>query len=222
MTWLLRSIDHNLSASAARKACSAGIIADPGSLAAPARFSTPSRTRSGTNKNSPPQLVANSVPGARVNVRTSATGSTVGAGPADRSSSRRRGSGAKPSARNTSRTAVGLKGILRSASTSAISYIEWFCLRSAMTRSCALDFCGCSRGPGVGGNEELRVRIAAKRVAEHAKGARAIAEVARHFMRRAALQEEGAQGLVHALARVGGFREEAAVFVSFLCWASAH
>src|SRR5450631_3924144 len=115
------AIDHNLSASAARKACSAGIIADPGSLAAPARLSTSRRTRSGTNKNSPPQLVINCVPGASVKVRTSATGSTVGAGPTGRSSSRRRGSGAKPSARNTSRTAVGLKGILRSLSTSAIS-----------------------------------------------------------------------------------------------------
>jgi len=92
----------------------------------------PNRIRSGMNKNSPPQLVVNCVPGARVNVRTSATGSTVGAGPADRSSSSRRGSGAKASARNTSRTAVGLKGILRSASTSAISYTEWFCLRPAL------------------------------------------------------------------------------------------
>ena len=82
MTWLFRSIDHNLSASAARRACSGGIIADPGSLVAPARSSTPRRTRSGTNKNSPPQLVVNCVPGVSVNVRASATGSTEGTGPA--------------------------------------------------------------------------------------------------------------------------------------------
>src|SRR5271169_4416345 len=33
MMWLLRSIDHSLSASAARSACAAGIMREPGSLA---------------------------------------------------------------------------------------------------------------------------------------------------------------------------------------------
>ena len=48
------------------------------------------------------------VAGASENARTSATASTVGRGRPGRSSSRRRGRGANPSALSTSRTAVGL------------------------------------------------------------------------------------------------------------------
>src|ERR1017187_6059693 len=47
-------------------------------------------------------------------------------------------------------------------------------------------------------------------MAEHAKRAGAVAEVARRQVRRAAFQEVGAQRLVHALARVGRLLEEAA------------
>ena len=75
------------------------------------------RARTGT---SPPQRVWNRR-GASENARTSATGSTVGRGRAGRSSSRRRGSGAKPSALSTSRTAVGLRASCRSLSVSLIS-----------------------------------------------------------------------------------------------------
>jgi hypothetical protein len=48
--------------------------------------------------------------GAREKARTSATASVVGPTTAGRSSSRRRDSGAKPSALSTSRTAVALSG----------------------------------------------------------------------------------------------------------------
>ena len=54
MTWLLCSIDHSLSASIERSACSAGIILEPGRPARLASDSTSSATKSGTNKNRPP------------------------------------------------------------------------------------------------------------------------------------------------------------------------
>ena len=60
MTWLLRSIAHNLSASEVRSAWADGIMREPGSLAACAQASLSSRTRSGMNRNSPPVLVVNS------------------------------------------------------------------------------------------------------------------------------------------------------------------
>src|SRR5271166_4904360 len=59
MTWLLRSIAQSLSASEARSACAAGIMREPGSLAPSASASPSRRTRSGTNRNSPPTLVVN-------------------------------------------------------------------------------------------------------------------------------------------------------------------
>ena len=59
-------------------------------------------------------------------------------------------------------------------------------------------------------HKELGLWIAPKLMAEHAEGAGAIAEVTGDFVGRAALDEEGAQGFVHALARVGWRGEEAA------------
>src|SRR6266446_6005173 len=53
MMWLLRSIAHSLSASEARSAWADGTMREPGSLAACASASLSSRTRSGTNRNSP-------------------------------------------------------------------------------------------------------------------------------------------------------------------------
>src|SRR6516164_6507239 len=58
MTWLLRSIDHSLSASEARRAWPAGIMPEPGSLAPSAKASPSRRTRSCTNR--PPTRVVNS------------------------------------------------------------------------------------------------------------------------------------------------------------------
>ena len=110
MTWLLRSIDHSLSASAARRACAAGIICDPGSLAFPASASQCRRTRSGSNRNRPPTLVVNSR-GLRMKSRTSATASFVGPTERGRSSSSRRGKRAKPSSISIARTAVAPRGI---------------------------------------------------------------------------------------------------------------
>ena len=63
MTWLLRSMDHSLSASAQRRACDAGIILEPGSLAREASSWICRRTRSGRNRNKPPQRVVNRVAG---------------------------------------------------------------------------------------------------------------------------------------------------------------
>src|SRR5215468_9585189 len=88
--WLLRSIDHSLSASEARSAWAAGIMLEPGNL--PARASAPSPsncTRSGTNRNSPPIRVVNSR-SVKVNSLTLAVASTVGPTRNGRSSSRRR------------------------------------------------------------------------------------------------------------------------------------
>src|ERR1019366_8560683 len=56
ITWLFRSMDQSLSAKQHRKACWAGIILEPGKPAAWASFSTSKRTRSATNRNSPPPV----------------------------------------------------------------------------------------------------------------------------------------------------------------------
>src|SRR2546422_313312 len=79
MTWLCRSMDQSLRARQLRNACSAGIILDPGIWLLWANWSNFRRTRSGTNKNRPPQRVVN-VRGARDRFRTSAMGSMVGRG----------------------------------------------------------------------------------------------------------------------------------------------
>src|ERR1700738_4433105 len=77
MTWLLRSMDHSLSASEVRSACPAGIMREPGSLAFRASASLSRRIRSGTNRNNPPTLVVNSrEPSTKL--RTSATASVLG------------------------------------------------------------------------------------------------------------------------------------------------
>ena len=149
MTWLRCSIDHSLSASIERSACSAGIILEPGRPARLASDSRLSATKPGTNKNSPPQTVSKRR-GTSDNWRTSATASTVGRGRSGRSSSRRRGNGANPSALSTSRTAVGLRPRLRDLSVSLISYTEWLRLRSSTIVLRAADFFGCVRGPNLG------------------------------------------------------------------------
>src|SRR6516165_5417783 len=100
MMWLLRSIDQSLSASDASSPCRVGIICEPGSLARWASTATLTRTRSGMNRNSPPTRVVNSRR-ASENSRTSATASMVGPTRAGRSSSRRRGRRANPSAAST-------------------------------------------------------------------------------------------------------------------------
>src|SRR5215471_17803038 len=63
MMWLLRSMDHSLSASEARSACVAGIMLEPGSLAPSASALALRRTRSGMNRNNPPTRVVNSCAG---------------------------------------------------------------------------------------------------------------------------------------------------------------
>src|SRR5450756_1756001 len=108
MRWLLCSMDQSLSARQARKAWAAGIIREPGKRAVSAQVATAKRARSGRKRNRPPQQVKK-WRGARENCRASATASRVGRGVWGRSSSRRRGNGAKPSARRTSLTAVELK-----------------------------------------------------------------------------------------------------------------
>jgi hypothetical protein len=120
MMWLLRSIAHSLSASEARSACAEGTMREPGSLAACASASLSSRTRSGTNRNSPPVLVVNSR-GLSTKSPTLATACALGPTRTGRSSSSRRGSGAKPSAASTSRTAVALNGVPCSLSVWLIS-----------------------------------------------------------------------------------------------------
>src|SRR2546422_2727834 len=69
MTWLCRSMDQSLRARQLRNACSAGIILDPGIWLLWANWSNFRRTRSGTNKNRPPQRVVN-VRGARPEFRS--------------------------------------------------------------------------------------------------------------------------------------------------------
>ena len=110
MMWLLRSMDQSLRASAARSAWAAGIMREPGSLAASASASVSIRTRSAINRNSPPTRVVNSRDES-VKSPTLATASALGPTRPGRSSSSRRGKGANPSAARTSRTAVALSGV---------------------------------------------------------------------------------------------------------------
>ena len=63
-----------------------------------------------------------------------------------------------------------------------------------------------------GGAEELRIVIAAELMAQHAKGAGAVAEGTSDVLRGSALKKIGPKGLVHALAGLGGLRKEAAAF----------
>ncbi len=71
---------------------------------------------------------------------------------------------------------------------------------------------GLLAGPGASGCEEFRQFPAAKGVAQHAECARRVAEALCRLCRRQFLHEEGAQGLVLALAGRRRFREEAATF----------
>ena len=98
----------------------AGIILEPGKRLTLASASRSKPASNGRNRNRPPQRVWK-LRGARENWRASATASTVGPTRTGRSSSRRRGSAAKPSALSTSRTAVGLSGSERSLSAWLIS-----------------------------------------------------------------------------------------------------
>ena len=117
---VLRSSDHSFKARHERSAWADGIIFAPVSRAVLASASRSRPAGSGRNRNKPPQRVWK-LRGASENCRTSATGSTVGAARSARSSSRRRGSAAKPSALSTSRTAVGLSASERSLSDALIS-----------------------------------------------------------------------------------------------------
>jgi hypothetical protein len=69
---------------------------------------------------------------------------------------------------------------------------------------------GCWRGPGLGGEEEGGVGVAAELVAEDAEGAGAVPEGAGHRVGGAPLDEVGAQRLVHPLLAVTGLQEAAA------------
>ena len=69
---------------------------------------------------------------------------------------------------------------------------------------------GLLAGPFASGCEEFRQLPAAKGVAQHAECARRIAETLRRFGRRQFLHEEGAQGLILALARCCWLLEKAA------------
>ena len=71
-----------------------------------------------------------------------------------------------------------------------------------------MDFCGWVRGPRSGRAEELRLGVATELVAQHAEGPRGIAERAGDLVGGAVFDEEGAQGLVLALAGMGGLGEE--------------
>ncbi len=68
---------------------------------------------------------------------------------------------------------------------------------------------GLGAGPRPRAGEELR-ELAAKGVAQHAEGSGRIAEAACDLGRGQLFEEEGAQGLVLALARGGWLQEEAA------------
>jgi hypothetical protein len=62
---------------------------------------------------------------------------------------------------------------------------------------------------GASGREQLRQQTMAEVVAQHAEGARRVAEAARHLGRRRRCQEVGPQGLILALARGRRLLEEA-------------
>ena len=115
---------------------------NPGNPAAWVNFCVCRRTKSATNKNSPPQRVVK-VRGATENSLTLATGSTVGRGCCGRSSSSRRGNGANPSVLRTSRNAGRAQWALAILQNLAdLINGWWFCLRNLMIRSRAADFLG--------------------------------------------------------------------------------
>ena len=70
---------------------------------------------------------------------------------------------------------------------------------------------GLGAGTGLEVAEEIGLR-AAEMVAEDAEGTGGIAESLRDELGRDALHEVGAEGLVLAVGRGGGFQEEAAFF----------
>ena len=93
MTWLLRSMDQSLSASAQRRACAAGIILEPGSLAAAASSCELQAHQVGQEQEEAAAAGGEPRAGCSENSRTSATASAVGPRCSGRSSSPRRGSG---------------------------------------------------------------------------------------------------------------------------------
>src|SRR5215471_14911049 len=181
ITWLLRSMDQSLSASEVRSACSAGIMREPGSFALFARPSRLKRIISGMNRNRPPSLVVNS-PVLRAKLRTSATASVVGVTPTGRSSSRRRGKGAKPSAARISRTARAKR---RSLFFERMAYVvdRVIALAQRDDNIVELGLLGLLLRSGPLHGEEIGQLTAAKIVAEHPERSRSIAKPPRNLWR---------------------------------------
>src|SRR5438445_4308466 len=200
MTWLLRSIAHNLSASEARSAWAAGIMREPGSLAPCASASLARRTRSGTNRNNPPVRVVNSR-GPSTKSPTLATARALGP--------IRTGALLVEPTRQGCKTVRGQNLAHRGGAQRGSLVLER--LADLVDRIVALTqrhdllmgaaLLGLVAPAWTRGGEELRRVAAAKRMAEHAEGARRVAEPTRDLGRGQPVHVEGAQGLVLALAR---------------------
>ena len=147
--------------------------------------------------------------GARSSWRTSATSATTGRGRSGRSSSRRRGSLAKPSSLRIAATAAGLSDSPSRAKARLMSWTERFCLRRATT-CCRSRFCLPGGRPWrAGGDEEIAVGLVAELVDEDAETSRRVAEASGRLGRWEAVDEEGPEGLVLSMGGVGGLQEAA-------------
>ena len=146
-------------------------------------------TKSGRNRNSPPNLVWRTR-GARSSWRTSATSPTTGRSWSGRSSSRRRGSLAKPSSLRIVATAAELSDSPSRARERVISWTERFCFRSEMT-------CWRSRSclpgglPSRGREEEFAAGLTAELMDENAKASWGVAEAGGRLSRGEPLDEVG-------------------------------
>ena len=208
MTCRWRAVPKSFKANNDRMAQAAGTMADPGK---PLRARIPSKsaaTRSGRKRNRPPNLVWRAR-GARSSWRTSATSAVTGRGWSGRSSSRRRGSLAKPSSLRIAATAAGLSDSPSRAKARLMSWTERFCFRRVTTCSrsrCCLPGGRPSRAVGA---KKSRPGLIAELMDKDAKAPGCIAEAGGCLGGGETVDEEGPEGFVLPMGGVGGLQEPA-------------
>ena len=221
ITWLLRSMAQSLSARQARSAWARGIIFEPGSRAVSAIGSSLRRTRSGTNRNNPPQRVTNRR-GARSKVRASAhrlhggawqLGALLVEAPGQRGEAQfaqhlAHGGGTQRCALLLERFGDFVHGVIA--------------LAQPLDGGARGGFFRLALGAAHGGEEKRRVGVAAEVVAQHAERAFGVAELGGDLLRRALVDEVAAQRLVLALFGVQGLEEEAPAFRYFFRCTDRH
>src|SRR5512143_1305072 len=223
MTWLWRAEPNSLSASSARIAQAAGTWREPGKRACASRFSKGIRPSQGRNRNKPPKRVR-TLRGLKSRARTSAAAAAWARGCSGRSSSRRRGRRAKPSASTLSaparqaREALGLEherdggGAEGRAGlgqgTADVVDRQVLLAQGDHLLAHGIGLRG-ALGPFGGGQEEAAIGLRAELVAQHAEAAGGVAEALGDFVGGQRVDEVGAQGLVLAVRGVAGPQEVA-------------